>query len=184
MAEKSVPLVVNETNVGDIIFDETPTSLELVRSAYGSNVTIPTYVVLRWNDRTQPCPLMTNLRVVMSIDTRPGESLEIGRLNDNSMYFGSQSARDHRTAAELIWVNVAPALAAIRKTYNNDPPNLNLAVSCSLNLIVRVIGETPSNVVMVNPLIYSVLSFPRQIRSTLQLKYPKDTWSNMLQAAL
>jgi hypothetical protein len=184
MAEKNVPLVVNDTSVGEVIFDESPTSLELIRTAYGSNLRIPTYVVLRWNDRAQPCPLMTNLRVVMSIDTGASKSLEVGRLTDDLMYSGTTSAKDHRMDAELFWINIAPALAAIRKIYDNDSPKLNLAVSCNVNFLVRVIGATPSNVVMVDQLTYSVLSFPRQIRSTLQLKYPQDTWNNMLQAAL
>lgn len=184
MAEKIVSLERHDKIVGEIVFDETPVSLELSDTAYGLNLMIPAAVVLRWNDREQPCPLFTNLRVVISTEIEPGKKVELGRVRDDSVYFGTTSAKDHPEVAELVWMDVLPALVFMQHKKPDQSSRLDLLVRGELYSIANVVAATPPNVVRMQEGVCGVLSYPTKIVKTLGLTYPTDVWNQMIKTAL
>lgn len=184
MAEKTISLQRHDRILGEIIFYESPASLELSKTAYGLNLTIPAAVVLRWNDREQPCPLFTNLRAVISVETKTGEKIELGRVNDDSIYSGTTSGgKDHPQAAELLWINVLPALVFVQHNRPNGSPRLDLWVRGELYYLANVVAATPPNVITTQEAVSSVLSYPTKILQSISLTYPKSVWDKLIQAA-
>lgn len=184
MAEKTISLQRHDRILGEIIFYESPVSLEVSRTAYGLNLKIPAAVVLRWNDREQPCPLFTNLRVVISMETKSGERVELGRIKDDSIYSGTTSVgKDHPEAAELLWMNVLPALVFVQHNGPGESPLLDLLVRGELYYLANVVAATPPGVVRMQEAVSIVLSYPTKIVQSLSLTYPKDVWNKMIQAA-
>jgi hypothetical protein len=184
MSEKSISLVMNSRAVGEIVFTESPPSFELIRTACGTSMLIPASVILRWNDRAEPCPVVKHLRVIVSADMPDGGKLEFARIRDDKIYIGTTSSTDHPQPAELVWPNLEASLAAIQRNGEQGVPSLNLIVSCELYAIVRVLAKTPPNVIMTQHPTCDVLSYPHAVSKTITIKYPFDIWEQMKKATL
>ena len=124
MPEKQVRLEIGGTTVGAIIFDESPSSLDITRTPAGVNLMIPASVSLRWNDRKRPCPVLQNLRAVIYSANKLGSGMELGRVRDDSVYFGVTSSERAVDKAELLWTNFLPALFYIEEHRSGEPPKL------------------------------------------------------------
>jgi hypothetical protein len=184
MAEQRVELRIGDWIVGDVIFDESPPSLDITRTPSGVNLMIPAAVWLRWNDRKRPCPVMRNLRAVITSANQLGAGVELGRVRDDSVYFGVTSAEKVADAAELLWTNMLPALVYVEEHRGSEPPKLKFDVRGELYYAVKVAGAQPRDVLYSEPFSYDVLTIPHKFRRSVEVTYPKDVWDKMVQAAL
>jgi hypothetical protein len=183
MADKSVTLKIADKFVGAVIFTESPAKLEIHHTPNGTNMVIPAAVELNWKDRDQPCPLLSNLRAVISFENPPGTSTEIGRVWDDTVYFGKASAEKNPDKAELVWTNILPSLGFIEENRNGRLPKLTFEVRGELSYILKVVAATPPQVMRMQPMTYEVLSFPNKFYDTVDVTYPKDVWERLIQAA-
>jgi hypothetical protein len=184
MAEQTIDQRIGDRIVGAVIFDESPSSLDIIRTPGGINLKIPAAVSLTWNDRNRPCPVLKSLRAVIYSANQLGGDIELGRVRDDSVYFGATSTERVADKADLLWTNFLPSLFYIEEHRGEEPPKLRLEVRCELYYLVKAAVIPPPNVMYTEPVGYDVLSFPHKSRGTAHVTYPKDVWERMVQAAL
>lgn len=183
MAEKKVRLEIGRTTVGNIIFDESPPTLDIKRTPTGINLVIPAGVELWWDDREEPCPVMSNLRVIISTNEAHGHSVEVGRVWDDTVYFGVTSTEKHPDKAKLVWTNILPSIVFIEQHRNDRPPNLHFEVRGELFYMLKVFGPAPPKEHRKEPKTYDVLSIPYAFSNTVEVAYPKDVWERLIESA-
>jgi len=184
MAEQKIDQKIGDWIVGAVIFDETSPSFDITRTPAGVNLKIPAAVALRWNDRKRPCPVLKGLRAVIYSANQLGGGMELGRVRDDSVYFGITSAERVADKADLLWTNFLPSLFYIEEHRGGEPPMLRFEVRCELYYLVKAAVVPPRDVIYAEPVGYDVLSYPHQSYGTVQVTYPKDVWERMIQAAL
>jgi hypothetical protein len=182
MAEKKVELKIRDVIVGAVIFDESPPSLEIIRTAAGVNLIIPAAVSLMWNDRKQPCPVLKTLRAVIFSSNQLGAGVELGRVRDDSVYFGVTSTERVADKADLLWMNILPALVYIEEHRGSELPKLRFDVRGELYYRVRVVGAPRRDVMYEEPPSYDVLTPPYEFFSSVEVTYPKEVWEKMVQS--
>jgi hypothetical protein len=184
MAEQKIDQKIGDWIVGEIIFDETPPSLDITRTPAGVNFKIPAAVWLRWNDRKRPCPVLKSLRAVIYSANQLGAGIELGWVRDDSVYFGVTSTERAADKADLLWTNFLPSLFYIEEHRGTEPPKLRIEVRCELYYMIKAAIVPPRDVIYTETVGYDVLSFPHKSYGTAHVTYPKDVWERMVQAAL
>jgi hypothetical protein len=179
MAEKIVPIRINDRAIiGSIRFDESPQSLELQQTALGYNLRIPALVQVDWNDREEPHPILSNVRSIVSCYTDRGTKVELGRIRDDSVYFGVTGGTGDD--ARLDWINVGPALVYLEGNRQESSPKLNFFVRAELQFLVKAVRVHPPNVIVVEPGHNSVVSFPHKISGEVDVTYPTNVWNGLV----
>jgi hypothetical protein len=170
--------------IGAIIFDETPQKLEVQRTATGINLRIPAELNLKWPDRSQPRPHVSNVRAVVLLVGSPKSEIEVARVRDDDYY---EAASPQKTVPlDLLWTDALPALIYIEQSRLSERPQLEIRVQAELAYVV-VCPEAPepsSSRTVVRPLRYEVLTSPKQrIHDKVLISYPLDVWEAMIRTA-
>jgi|GEM_PF-5922642 len=178
MAEKTVPIEINNKQIGSIRFDDSPQSLALQRTALGHNLMIPAVIHVSWDDRNEPHPILTNLQLTISCYDGPSK-LELGRVRDDSVYFGSTFGKGD--TARFDWINPAPALIYLEGSRpQNAAPKLNFAVRAQIQFLVKATRIHQPDVVVIDPGYNSVVTFPHMISGEVDINYAANVWNGLI----
>jgi hypothetical protein len=170
--------------VGAIVFDENPPLLNVTRTGTGINLTIPAEVELRWPNRDEPRPSLTNLRIIAYMRDPKGQEIELCRIRDDDYY---EAASPQGTSqAKLIWTDALRGIIFIESMRSGNGPQLEIIVRGELCYIVKC-AEAPDpqdQRIIVRPLRYEVRTAPRvRLSERIAISFPTEVWEKMVQTA-
>jgi hypothetical protein len=127
------------TRYGTFVFDE-PAQLEARRTGDGFSLVIPGTLVLHFPDRGKPCPMVSNLRCVVSAVDRPGTVTDLGVALDPSHYLGA--IPESTSKVRLEWRGPLAAMALYERIRDGRPAMLRFQLTGELCFVLDVNGFT------------------------------------------
>ena len=161
-----VDINIGGTHVGRIIFDESPNQLTANRTATGFNLSIPAIVELEYTNKSNPCPMLSNLCGTISVDIASGAEMEmeLGIVKDDWWYTGGKSE-----SAKLVWSGLISALTKYEIIRDGKSPVLKIKFHGEACWLLPNIDKT-----------YLIRSGPYNFSDKVQITYPKEVWIKML----
>lgn len=182
MASIEVEITLSSNKFGSIIFNESPPSLEIKRTAVGVDLTIPAGIKFASVEKGDPNPIVSDIRAVISMVKSPQSEIELGRAYDPDYY--EVPLPQPSVPLGLVWSNVLPALVYIERNRPEIPVQLEIVVRAELSFGVLVTGAPHPEYVTVQPLHYRMRTVPRQrIYGRVFLTYASEVWQKMIQKA-
>lgn len=174
-----------EEKVGSVVFHENVTAIELQRTATNVNLKIPSEIRLTWKDKDKMRPMLTNIRVLIYLKDSTGGRLEVGMARDDEHRMASTSP-ESILKTELIWRDSLAGLIYIEKNRTGVSPALEFELQAELCFVVRCKEwwSSKSGQIRLEDPPADVVTPPFQrVRGKVELSYPADVWSRMIQTA-
>ncbi|MGA9994776.1 MAG: hypothetical protein WBP93_05135 [Pyrinomonadaceae bacterium] len=187
MEEKQVeiwrPTQSGSEKIGSILFYENVTGLEVKRTATNVNLRIPSEIKLDWPEETALRPMLTNLRVIISLMDSPSGKVEVGIARDDE-YRIATKIPESILQPEFIWRDGLAGLIFIEKNRSGDSPILELELHGELCYIAKCKGWSRKEVIRVHDPAIDTRTPPYQrIYGRVELSYRSDVWAKMIQTA-
>ncbi len=125
------------TRYGKFVFDE-PDQLEARRTGDGFSIVIPGHLDLSFPDRSEPCPMVSNLRCIISAVDRSGTVTELGVALDRNHYLGAIPESSSRVRLE--WRGPLATMALYERIRDGRPPVFRFDVFGDLCFLLDVEG--------------------------------------------
>lgn len=151
--------------VGSIVFEESPAYLRAHRTAAGFSLGLPMTVRLKLSRSDEPCPLLSNIRAVISTQTEAGVLHQIGYARHDGWFVGA--IEESTAPTDLTWRDVLPVLAFYERLRDGKPPRLKLDVQADVCLLI------PSQRAKLR-------SEPWLVSGQVEIRYPTEVWIRML----
>ena len=161
-----VDINIGGTPVGCITFDKSPDRLIANRTATGFNLSIPAIVELEYTNKSNPCPMLSNLCGTISVDIASGAEMEmeLGIVKDDWWYTGGKSE-----SAKLVWSGLISALTKYEIIRDGKSPVLKIKFHGEACWLLPNIDKT-----------CLIRSGPYNFSDKVQITYPKEVWIKML----
>jgi len=160
---QSIEVTMSMQQVGEIVFDESPSQFIGARTASGFRLNIPANIKLRPNTGEAPLPMVTNISAVISLNKDPQTEVQVGIAEDPAWYFGGGNSQ-----LNLIWVDTMSALAYIEKCRDGQRPLLKLELRAEGCWLLQHQNQV------------RIRTAPQFIGGKVTLTYPKEVWIKML----
>ncbi|MDQ3816514.1 MAG: hypothetical protein M3362_02335 [Acidobacteriota bacterium] len=171
----------SKEKIGSIFFYENVTSLEVQRTATNLHLRIPSEIKLDWPKEDALRPMLTNLRVVISLMDSSLGKIEVGIARDEE-YRIATTMPESILQPEFIWRDALAGLIFIEKTCAGDSPTLELELHGELCYIARCKGWDRKEVIRMHDLAIDTRTPPYQrLHGRVEVSYRSDVWTKMIQ---
>ena len=158
-----VRICLDGVAVGQIEPLEARGVLQAVRTAEGFDIRLPAQLTLVCANRDQLQPLVSNLRVAVSVRTEDGTEFDVGLAADPSFYPGLVPEGVFRLS--LQWRGPLKVLALLEKLRNGKPLRLGYTVKGEICGLVQLPNRR-----------HRLRTDPQYIHGSVEVEYPADVW--------
>lgn len=164
-----IEVTIDKIRVGDVTFKQDLPQLVASRTAAGFNLIIPASITLELAESSQPCPMLSNLRGVISSDGTSGTPMELGTARDDSWYTGA--VPKWSGDAHLTWSGNVSALLWFEKLRDTRPPRFKIELHGEVCWLLSPSDRKSDS---------RTRTEPQPLSGSVEIAYPTEVWVRML----